>query len=641
MRSRLFFSRSLLVLLVVLCAACVAFGQTKKLREVRVQGRKKEQPFTDLRLADFASGMQQVVIDSALLHQYALQQVSQLLAQQTSVFVRAYGINGIATLNFRGASSAQSQVLWNGVPLNSASVGATDISLLSTNQFSRVQLLYGGSAALLGSGNVGGALLLDNDWETRDTLSYHSNLAVEYGSFGQIRGNVKQRFQSGRWTAGLNLNGRVAKNNFPFTDLQGKQQVLTHATLGAGSLMAQMSYAFSDSSFIRTALWTQQYTREIPAALFETLSRKRQYDQSTRALLHAQYAHRAQVWYGKFSLSRERLHFDDSLISLYTDNRVGQIYSELGWRAKLGRVGELLVFAPLTFSAMKSDHDTIRRGQNRWALAVAYSKELFQGSIRLNASARGEKVGVHRFLLPGMNLVWHPFRAVTFRANLQRSYRLPTLNELYFNPGGNPQLKPEQGWSADMGYRLELPVSTWLSLHQESSVFARRMRDWIFWFGGAIWTPHNIATVYSRGIETTNTMTCRIRPSVSCWIGLNTSFVLATTVASYQPGDGSIGKQIPYSPRYNGQVNAGCSWRQFRVNYNHTYTGYRFITVDESGYLAPYRTGNLYLSWTKSLGRYTLVASAFVTNLWNTSYQVVAGRPVPGRNAGLGFGFSL
>lgn len=36
--------------------------------------------------------------------------------------------------------------------------------------------------------------------------------------------------------------------------------------------------------------------------------------------------------------------------------------------------------------------------------------------------------------------------------NLSRNYRLPGLNDLYWNPGGNPDLLPEQANSAELGY---------------------------------------------------------------------------------------------------------------------------------------------------------------------------------------------
>ena len=45
---------------------------------------------------------------------------------------------------------------------------------------------------------------------------------------------------------------------------------------------------------------------------------------------------------------------------------------------------------------------------------------------------------------------------LVLKGSLSRNYRYPTLNDLYFQPGGNPDLKPEKGWSYDVGLDLQL-----------------------------------------------------------------------------------------------------------------------------------------------------------------------------------------
>jgi vitamin B12 transporter len=101
-------------------------------------------------------------IDRPTLERYQQLSLATLVSQQSPAFVRSYGVNSSATLSFRGASAAQSMVLWKGIPLANPSLGVTDITLLQTSLFDNVSLQYGGNAALLGSGNVGGALLLDD-----------------------------------------------------------------------------------------------------------------------------------------------------------------------------------------------------------------------------------------------------------------------------------------------------------------------------------------------------------------------------------------------------------------------------------------------------------------------------------------------
>ena len=40
---------------------------------------------------------------------------------------------------------------------------------------------------------------------------------------------------------------------------------------------------------------------------------------------------------------------------------------------------------------------------------------------------------------------------IMLKGSISRNYRFPTLNDLYFLPGGNPDLKSEHGFSYDLG----------------------------------------------------------------------------------------------------------------------------------------------------------------------------------------------
>ena len=124
-------------------------------------------------------------------------------------------------------------------------------------------------------------------------------------------------------------------------------------------------------------------------------------------------------------------------------------------------------------------------------------------------------------------------------------------------------------------------------------------------------------------------------------LGINASYTLATTLSSYLPGDGSIGKQIPYTPLYNGQVNIGFAWKRLYLNYNHTYTGLRYITTDESFSIPSYTIGNLQLMYNLPVSDNRLQFTAQCSNLWNEHYQVVNARPMPGVNWLVGIAFTF
>lgn len=615
-----------------------SFAQEKKLHEVKVlQRRTITKKLPDEKLGSFAPGMKILTVDSQWLAQYALQNLSQLFAQQIPVFVKSYGVNSMATLNFRGSSSAQSQVLWNGIPLNSASSGMTDVSMLSVNSFDQINIVYGGSSSLLGSGNVGAAILLNNNFNATDThRKWQTKIGTEAGNFGQYKLSVQEQYATKKLFVSLKFMHQQANNNFPYQAPNTLQTKLTNARLISESGMLNFAYHFSPKTHLNLSAWYQHFDREIPPALFEKLSAKRQQDNALRLYYNLEKHPKNQdKIYLKGAYSIEQMDYKDASIGLETINSIHQYFQELGWRKQFHPKHDFILFLPVTIAWTLPTNDSQVRYQNKAALAAAYTYKAFHDKWKIALNARAEQINKQSVFLTGLNTYFrfHPFFKV--RANIQSSYRAPTLNEWYYQPGGNINLKPEKGWSADGGYELQLPIGNHWAFHQDVSIFNRRIKDWILWFGGSIWTPHNIAEVYSRGIETNNKLIWQ-QAGWKVYLGVNTSFVLATTIQSYIPNDGSIGKQIPYSPRYNSQANIGCSNKKLSFNYNHTYTGYRFITTDESQFLTPYQVGGFYASYLHKIKNLECSLNIQCNNVWDKNYQVVHLRPMPGRNWALG-----
>ncbi len=634
-----------------------AWGQSREdtLKEVQIHAPGKDST-TDMRKS-FAAGQQVQSIEKNYRELYQNQNLATLLAQQTPVFIKSYGINGMATLSIRGASSAQSSVLWNGVPILNPALGVADVSILSTGLFDNISLLYGSSSALYGSGNVGGALLLE-----QNDPSFVPNKQVRAtfggGSFGRGDITFKAQYQEQRWRVGIRAFYQRALNNFSYLDEQQQERRLDNAKLEAGGALLSADYNLSKKAgakehVLSLQLWYQQYFREIPPALFEQSSVKQQKDVSYRSLLHWRKQTLRSHYYAKGSFNREDLRYKDGVVLPDNKNNVYQYYQELGWKYRLDAVDKesphehyFLLYAPLQYAEARGENISNKESQFRPAFVAAYSYSAWHGRLKANAALRQEWVnGSAAPLLPGAGadlalLTLGKKRSgvkLRLQANVQRTYRIPTLNELYYFPGGNRNLKPEQGWNTDAGYVLayqykdaagsDLPL---FQLDHQVHAFNRNIHDWIYWLGGAIWTPYNIAEVHSRGLETDNTLNCQLG-QWKLHVGMKYAYVLSTTITSYLPNDGSIGKQIPYAPRYNGQANLGFAFKGLFFNYNHTYTGYRFTTVDESQYLEPYQTGNLQAMYTFLKRVYSFRVSAQVQNIWNTDYEVVNARPMPRR----------
>lgn len=595
------------------------------LGEVRVKGT--HMPSADTKLNDFASGQEIKQIDTGLLRQYSMQSIASLLTQQMPVFVKAYSFNGLATLGFRGASAAQSQVLWNGVPIQNAALGVADISTLPALFVSRANVVYGSSGALFGSGNVGGALMLENERPVFDTGHRSLSVSAAAGSFGQYSGGLKGALAGKKWYLSASAFAQTATNNYPYENAAGATVNMPNSNLQSGAVMAHAAYRANSFNLFELSAWAQQYDRRIPPALFEPYSAKHQQDRALRTVANWQYTKGRRMVYAKASFINDGYSYEDAAVQLATKGTAYQYFQEVGWRRRFQN-SNLLLFAPVQVAWMPLAIEKHR--QNRAALAGAYSVSTRNRKLEASAQARAEQINDIGILLPGVGVAYHAAAWLTLRANAQRTYRMPTLNELYYFPGGNSRLKPEQGWSQDAGYTFSFNLGKF-SIRQDASVFNRNIRDWITWLGGAIWTPYNIATVHSRGTETDS----RVIYTAGNWqayVGAGTTYVLATATNSYMPGDGSIGKQIPYTPRYNGRANVGIAWKQLQLSYNHTYTGYRFTTTDESAWLAPYSTGNILAAYSLKINGRQLELNGQCNNIWNARYSVAGFRPMPGIN---------
>lgn len=629
---------NIILLCLLLFATLTTDAQvTDTLKEVQVKDKAPEKPSIEERLNIYSPGQHIVTIDSITLEQYKFQSIANLLSQQVPVFVKSYGLNNIATLNFRGASAAQSQVYWNGIPIQNAALGISDVSLLPVEIMNRVNVVYGSSSALWGSGNVGGALLVENNLPAfTDSIETKYSASAVAGSFNHYRFGLKSSLSTRKFSLGINAFGQAIQNNFSYTD-KGQSLKMNNAGLASGVGLLQAGYKVNERNTLDFKAWYQQYYREIPRALFESNSVKNQRDESLRLLTSWNRKGDKADYYIKTSYIQDFMWYRDSAVLLESKNNTHQVYTEAGVNYTFSLQHKLLVFAPVQVAWMERQNIGDIISQERYAIAAAYLFRDKQAKLNLSLNGRAETVNGQFYFLPGINAAYKLTNWLTLKGNVQRTYRVPTLNELYHNPGGNEKLKPEQGWNEDVGYRIAKEGR--LNITHTLSVFNRNIQDWIIWFGGAIWTPHNIATVQSRGLETENRFVCNFN-DIKLHLGINATYVSATTIETYLPADGSIGKQIPYTPKYQGQNNAGFSFNGWRFNYNITYTGLRYVTIDESLALPSYTLHNLQLMYSKGFNDVYLQVVGQVNNIFNTNYRVVNARPMPGVNGLIGISLS-
>ncbi len=262
--------------------------------------------------------------------------------------------------------------------------------------------------------------------------------------------------------------------------------------------------------------------------------------------------------------------------------------------------------------------------------------------IGLSAVLREEMVG-REFspVIPALFLDYTlvPRYNVVLKASGSRNYRYPTLNDMYFVPGGNPRLTHESGWTYDAGVQFAVGKSGRYALSGSATWFSSYIDDWILWLPTTkgFFSPRNVKSVHAYGVEVKADMTMALGRG---WhAGVDGSYSWTPSINKgdkYSPADNSQGKQLPYVPRVSASVNARLTWKNWTLHYKWLHYSQRYTMTDNSasltGTLPPYYMNNVSLEKLFEWRRLDLSVKVAVNNLFNEEYLSVLSRPMPGTN---------
>ncbi len=119
------------------------------------------------------------------------------------------------------------------------------------------------------------------------------------------------------------------------------------------------------------------------------------------------------------------------------------------------------------------------------------------------------------------------------KANISRNSKIPSLNEMYWVPGGNPELKNEYAFTYELTGEMNHKFSSPLTIKYNLSLFRNNIKDMIQWHPGefSYWTADNIKSVNTSGLETSFSLNYSVS-KFSAGLTANYSYTRATTAES-------------------------------------------------------------------------------------------------------------
>lgn len=570
--------------------------------------------------------------------------LSDRLLWENPLAVRTNGPGVLATVSVRGAGPSRTPVFWNGLNLQSPQNGTFDASLLPLWPGDRLELRYGGQSAASSSGAMGGAILVEPAYPADDGFS--GTFGGAAGSFGRRDAQGELGYSNTVFSSEIRAGWQQADNDFPFTNTARIGSPRVHQ---ANNRLEKFDFQqfnrliINEKDALKTAVWHQRAFREIPPAMTEKPSETWQRDRTTRAVVtwdHSPGSH--WLWQTRAAFVDEAIHFryagDTDSSRALTASATSEFSSSAGphlmWKTGAAITRQWASADGYSDSNRWFDQTRVAgfaMAEWKWtggAVTALFRQETVNGKAvpftwSLGGQTTGGKAGALRF-------------------HLSRNFNIPTFNDRFWRSYGKEFLKPEKGYSADAGWLFKQKY-----LSAELSVYQLVVDDWILWQpdSNGIFKPENLRKVRSRGLE--SALHWHMATGAWRWkISGRYQFVYATNIAVYDGLTLVLHRQLLYTPNHNAGLVLRMEKGRFSGAYLHQWTGKRFTTTDNSACLPAFSVGNLLLRYSFQLRRKEsqpagsgckIALDMRVENIWNTPYQVIAYRPMPGRNWRVGF----
>lgn len=659
-------------------AAALVAGAQERLREVTVLGNR---PLRDI-------GVEQTRFDSAALKENVALSMADVLAYNSGVFVKNYGRATQSTVAFRGTSASHTRVIWNGMDISSPMLGTTDFSTIPAYFVDGATLLHGSSSLIEGSGGLGGAVRLTSGAKAEP--GWHARYVQGVGSFSTFDEFLSAGWADEHWRVSSRVSYSSSPNDFTYRNHDKKENIYDtdHNIIGSyypkeknrsGAFkdfhaMQEVSYDTSRGQRASLSAWYMSSDRELPLLTTDyaddTAFENRRREQTVRtagswelsrthwkATARAGYSHSWTAYdyrrdpgngvLATLTRSRSSMNsfFGQGLFDWYASDAL-VVTAEATARHNSVRSSDGNVGSPTGETAVLG-YDRSRAELSFLASAKWRPHRHLGFSVILREDAYGSRWTSPVPALLVDAVVW-PAANLLAKASVSRNHRAPTLNDLYYMPGGNPDLRDEHGWTYDVGLSGQWPVTHSATLSAGVNWFDSRIDDWIMWLPTVkgFYTPRNIRMVHAYGIEAQASAGLSLPRGWTADVQGNFSWTPSINHGDpVSPADRSVGRQLPYVPLRSASATFRLSWRGWSLLYKWCHYSERFTMSSNdtslSGRLPKYYMNNIAAEKSFTVRRVGLSVKLAVNNLFDEEYLSVLSRPMPGINFELFLGVSI
>jgi len=609
-------------------------------------------------------------IDSLNLLLHHSDDLGELLSSSTPLYIKSAGPGSSSGASIRGTSATHTIVQWNGVTLNSPMRGDVDLSLQPVSFIDQADVLYSAASLGEGSGGLGGTIVLQNkpDWNR----AFGIGLALDAGSYHTRGSRLDLSGGKGKVWGRLRTATLSSLNNYEFLNYGVNPWQMDTLSSSAFSYLSsqQELYMKTNHGLLSVKARELSSERELPQLIMNSSAENKEENQADRTAdlsidysyygvqsklkINTAYHYQRLAYFlalGEDQLTGEKIINNDSegteqswsgsasyTITPAQDLQFRTVYSLKYDRVNIFDSSEYVLSG---YNEKRSEHSVLLAGFYRPARRLG----AFLGN-------RSELVdGTFIPLIPSFGIEYSPaFRfPLLLKSTVARNYRFPALNDLYWVPGGNPELLPEKGFSFEAAVELgSRKNDAGKTMHLSLTGFYMLIHDWIEWRPGSrsyYWEPVNIGLVRSRGVELLADWKKKLGPSWQLKFNASYGLTRASDESEVSVLDETRGQQLIYIPLHRATLNGELKYRNLWLRLSVPYTGRIYTsstgTVKDEVYLPEASSNEMLInpvllfnissgaSIETPAGEFELGLSC--RNLFDTPYTAVLNRPMPGR----------
>lgn len=549
-----------------------------------------------------------------------------LLATHSGIQIQSQGSPYLRTALYRGQSARHMAILWEGVNIQNRFNGTYDLGLIPTTMFDRSKWYDGGHSAAVGTAAMSGALVLDRN-NNRPFVS----AGILYSDMSNRRLNLDLHHQVGRYSQSIQANFIDNENTFRY---QSRDEVLRRKNSQHSQLDLSYQAHMQWSKDMRTKInyWYQDVNRMLAPSVIAT-NLAGQVDRNHRISLGHDWQYSPKVyWSTKLAYMNEYLAYrqpgiesiaNSDIVNFNTKVKVeGRIDHTIGVAIRY-EDGELVDTISPLFKSFYPDRTTS---------AIYYNGTLKADKTTVSLSLRQEAIDDDIQSPTGQIAIkYESSDQVSYALHLGRHYSYPGFNDLYWPSGGNSNLIAEKSWQVEG----KLTLYGW-----NVNLYHIRTTDKILWAPNTqgVWTPENIASTSSTGVEIKYNATLNIGKDIA--IQINPIFNYNKTINTTEGAN--EGNELLYNPRINWRLNTVLQYKQLALSVNESYTGRRYQTLDNVGVLNAYSLLNAELNYRwRQDQKYSTELYVGSRNIIDENYELVRFFPQPLRSIYIGVNFSI